>query len=65
VIPTVVAATRTQTGDDQRPADLVARRFTATRPNQLWVSDFTDVATWQGFVSAAFVIDVFARRIVG
>ncbi len=38
---------------------------TATRPNQLWVSDFTYVATWRGFVYVAFVIDVFARRIVG
>jgi len=43
----------------------VERQFTATRPNQLWVSDFTYVATWRGFVYVAFVIDVFARRIVG
>ena len=49
---------------DLRP-DLVARNFTASRPNQLWVSDFTYVATWRGFVYGAFVIDVFARRIVG
>jgi putative transposase len=49
----------------ERPADLVQRRFTATRPNQLWVSDFTYVATWGGFVYVALVIDVFARRIVG
>ena len=48
-----------------RPADLVERQFVATRPNQLWVSDFTYVATWRGFVYVAFVIDVFARRIVG
>ena len=48
-----------------RPADLVLRQFTATRPNQLWVADFTYVATWRGFVYVAFVIDVFARRIVG
>jgi putative transposase len=48
-----------------RPADLVARNFTATRPNQLWVSDLTYVATWRGFVYVAFVIDAFARRIVG
>jgi transposase InsO family protein len=48
-----------------RPADLVDRTFVATRPNQLWVSDFTYVATWNGFVYVAFVIDVFARRIVG
>jgi transposase InsO family protein len=48
-----------------RPADLVNRQFTATRPNQLWVADITYVATWAGFVYVAFVIDVFARRIVG
>jgi putative transposase len=48
-----------------RPLDLVDRQFSATRPNQLWVSDFTYVATWRGFVYVAFVIDVFARRIVG
>ena len=48
-----------------RPADLVERQFRATRPNQLWVADFTYVATWRGFVFVAFVIDVFARRIVG
>ena len=49
----------------ERPADLVHRHFAATQPNQLWVSDFTYVATWSGFVYVAFVIDVFARRIVG
>jgi len=48
-----------------RPADLVDRDFTATRPNQLWVADITYVATWNGFVYVAFVIDVFSRRIVG
>lgn len=48
-----------------RPLDLVDRNFSATRPNQLWVSDFTYVATWAGFVYVAFVIDVFSRRIVG
>ena len=48
-----------------RPADLVDRRFIATRPNQRWVADFTYVATWRGFVYVAFVIDVFGRRIVG
>lgn len=47
------------------PADKVNRHFRAPHPNALWVSDFTYVATWQGFVYAAFVIDVFARRIVG
>jgi putative transposase len=58
--------TTTQAGAAaERPLDLVDRDFTATRPNQLWVSDFTYVATWRGFVYVAFVIDVFARRIVG
>ena len=49
----------------ERPRDLVQRQFRATRPNQLWVSDLTYVATWRGFVYVAFVIDAFARRIVG
>ncbi len=57
--------TTTHAGDGARPRDLVDRQFVATRPNQLWVSDFTYVATWGGFVFVAFVIDVFARRIVG
>jgi transposase InsO family protein len=48
-----------------RPPDLVARKFTATRPNQLWVADITYVATWVGFVYVAFVVDVFSRCIVG
>lgn len=48
-----------------RPPDLVERRFTATRPNQLWVADITYVATWVGFVYVAFVVDVFSRCIVG
>ena len=47
------------------PEDLVQRDFTAERPNQLWVSDFTYVATWRGFVYVAFVIDAFSRCIVG
>lgn len=55
-IPDVVAA---------RPLDRVKRQFKADRPNQLWVSDFTYVSTWQGWLYVAFVIDVFARRIVG
>ena len=57
--------TTTHAGVGSRPVDLVDRAFVATRPNQLWVSDFTYVATWGGFVYVAFVIDVFARRIVG
>ena len=58
---------RTTFGDPaaQCPLDRVNRQFKADRPNQLWVSDFTYVSTWQGFVYVAFVIDVFARRIVG
>jgi len=58
---------RTTTPDTSAPCplDRVHRAFKADRPNQLWVSDFTYVSTWQGFVYVAFVIDVFARRIVG
>lgn len=48
-----------------KPPDLVNREFTATRPNQLWISGFTYVASWRGFAYTAFVIDVFARVIVG
>jgi len=51
--------------DASRPADLVQREFKAQRPNQLWVADITFVATWSGFVYVAFVIDVYARCIVG
>ena len=47
------------------PGDLVARDFTAARPNALWVADLTYVATGRGFVYTAFVIDAFARRVVG
>jgi len=47
------------------PLDRVNRQFKAERPNQLWVSDFTYVSTWQGWLYVAFVVDVFARRIVG
>ena len=58
---------RTTFADPAAPSldDKVCRQFNAERPNQLWVSDFTYVSTWQGFVYVAFVIDVFARRIVG
>src|SRR5215218_446986 len=59
-----VTTTQSQPALD-RPRDLVDRTFAAARPNQLWVADFTYVATWAGFVYVAFVIDVFARRIVG
>ena len=47
------------------PLDRVNRQFRAERPNQLWVSDYTFVSTWQGFAYVAFIIDVYARRIVG
>lgn len=58
---------RTTHPDPARPCplDRVQRKFTADRPDQLWVSDYTFVSTWQGFAYAAFIIDVYARRIVG
>ena len=51
--------------DATRPLDRVHRQFAAPRPNALWVADFTFVSTWQGFVYVAFIIDVYARYIVG
>jgi len=60
VVRTTVSAAATPC-----PHDLVNRQFRAERPNQLWVSDFTYVSTWQGFVYVTFIIDVFVRRIVG
>ena len=58
---------RTTTPDQAagRPADLMARDFSASRPNQLWVADLTYVATWSGFVYVALVIDAFSRCLVG
>ncbi len=58
---------RTTVSDAKAPCalDRVNRVFKADRPNQLWVSDFTYVSTWQGWLYVAFVIDVYARRIVG
>ena len=58
---------KTTTPDEEaeRPLDLVERDFSASRPNELWVSDLTYVATWRGFAYVAFVIDVFSRFIVG
>ena len=58
---------RTTVADVKAPCllDRVNRQFKAQRPNKRWVSDFTYVSTWQGFVYVALVIDVFARRIVG
>lgn len=49
----------------ERPLDRVNRQFQASRPNALWVADFIYVATWAGFVYVAFVIDAFARRLIG
>jgi putative transposase len=57
--------TTTPQETDSRPADLVERDFSATRPNQLWVADLTYVASWSGFVYVAFVIDAFSRFLVG
>ncbi len=58
---------RTTVADERvpRPADLVDRNFTAPAPNVLWIADITYVSTWSGFAYAAFVIDVFSRRILG
>jgi putative transposase len=60
-------AVRTTVPDPAQPCprDKVNRQFQAPAPNRLWVSDFTYVATWRGFVYVAFVIDAYARRIVG
>jgi putative transposase len=60
-----VVRTTLRDGKAACPLDRVNRQFKADRPNQLWVSDFTYVSTWQGWLYVAFVIDVFARRIVG
>jgi transposase InsO family protein len=57
--------TTTPAATAARPADLVERDFSATRPNQLWVADLTYVATWSGFVYVALVIDAFSRFLVG
>lgn len=60
-------APRTTTADASasRPADLVDRQFSPSAPNVLWVADFTYVSTWSGWVYVAFVIDAYARRILG
>ncbi len=51
--------------DARRAGDLLQRRFTAAAPNLAWVTDFTYVATWAGFVYVAFAVDLFSRAIVG
>ena len=48
-----------------RAPDLVKREFVATRPNQLWVADFTYCSMWSGVIYVAFIVDVFSRRLVG
>jgi transposase InsO family protein len=60
-------AVRTTVSDSSAPCpqDKVNRQFKADRPNQLWVTDFTYVSTWQGWLYVAFVVDAYARRIVG
>jgi transposase InsO family protein len=60
-----VVRTTISNRDAPCPLDKVNRQFRAERPNQLWVSDFTYVSTWQGWQYVAFVVDVYARRIVG
>ena len=54
-----------QQSESPCPLDKVNREFRVERPNSLWVVDFTYVHTWAGFVYVAFVIDAYARRIVG
>ena len=60
-----VRRTTTPDGASPRPADLVERDFSASRPNQLWVADLTYVRTWSGFVYTAFVFDAYSRFVVG
>ena len=57
--------TTKSTPADSRPLDLVKREFSASRPNELWVADFTYCASWSGMLYVAFIIDVFSRMIVG
>ena len=65
VMPGKVVRTTVADAKAPCPLDRGNRQFKAQRPNQLWVSDFTYVSSWQGMVYVAFVIDVFARKIVG
>ena len=57
--------TTTPDKNQTKPQDLVDRNFKANRPNQLWVADFTYVATWSGFVYVALIVDAYSRSIVG
>jgi CBS domain-containing protein len=56
---------RTPGGEAPAALDLVARKFTATRPNELWFADITYVPTWAGFLYVAVVLDAWSRRVVG
>jgi putative transposase len=60
-----IRTTRPAEDPGAQAADLVQRQCTASRPKQLWMSDFSSFSTWQGFVYMAFVIELFSRRIVG
>lgn len=64
----VVRATKVYTtspgSDAVRAPDLLDRDFTSDRPDRVWVADFTYVRTWVGFTYVAFIVDVFAQRIV-
>jgi putative transposase len=57
--------TTVPTKDGNRAGDLLDRDFTAAAPNQRWVADFTYCRTWAGFAYVAFIVDVYAQRIVG
>jgi putative transposase len=59
-VPTTIPA-----DTDQRAADLLDRKFTAAEPNRIWIAEFSYVRTWVGFGYVAFIVDVFAQRIVG
>jgi transposase InsO family protein len=59
------ARTTVAAKNGHRAGDLLERCFTAPAPNRVWVTDFTYVRTWSGFVYVAFIVDVFAQRIVG
>jgi transposase InsO family protein len=60
-----IRTTRPDESAIERARDLIQRDFSATRPNEKWVSDITYLRTWQGFFYVAFVLDCFSRKIVG
>ena len=65
IVPSTYSEQKARQQDPSLVPDLVDRRFRASRPNELWVTDFSYVAPWAGFVYVAFVVDGFARRIMG